>query len=431
MISKTSKKIIAGLACCAGLAVAGFQPVHAADSVQPAQTVKKAGFERRGGKSYYRDASGQLLKGEHKLGRYWYFFNQKNGQLVHGWHQGKYYGWHGHRVSGEKKIGRYWYYFNPQTGLMQKGFQTVSRHKRYYSKKTGRKLFGLRKISGRYYYLTKGQGNVIYNRKKIAGVWYYFSAKTGGASVKDTRKSHKVQSYINHLPKNVHVYYRGLTNANFGTASHYGYSRNIYDASVGKMPIVMYTQYRINKGQLKLSTRYRYTLKAIYNHPYSMGPGGTGTIQFDRPKHKTYSVQDLLTRTIKHSDNQAYSLLFYYVVRPHMKDFKNYIHSVYGDRKFSLYHSPYQTTLMMNHVHHQKGIARDVLANTDWKHRKIGEIPVRVEHKIGICPPVSNDTAWVGGKHPFLLAIYTTRNGRAYSDHYIGKIARHIYQIAK
>ena len=116
----------------------------------------------------YYDSKGRAVKGEQKIGKYYYYFNRGNCKMVTnafqeipGTNKTCYYNKNGHRVTGLKKIGKYYYYFAKNTGVMQKGFQTITRNGQeitcYFTSK-GRMATGDRTIK-----------NVIYSFDKKTG----------------------------------------------------------------------------------------------------------------------------------------------------------------------------------------------------------------------------------------------------------------------
>ena len=178
------------------------QPSNPSDpGEQPAE--KKGWITENEKKYYYRN--GVPLTGKQKIGKFYYFFDLKTGEMKKGMRKIDGYYYLFGIYSGKMKIGRqkdngFYYYFSNPDGKMQKGWITENGKQYYYADNNGRQLFGRKKINGYYYYLDKKTGEVkkgwiskkgkkyhyslnsgkqLFGRKKISGYYYYLDKKTG------------------------------------------------------------------------------------------------------------------------------------------------------------------------------------------------------------------------------------------------------------
>ena len=117
----------------------------------------KAGWQKTGGKWWYRTANGGYLKSTWKqLSGKWYYFDG-SGYMVTGW----------------KKLSGKWYYFG-NDGVMRNGWQKIS--SKWYYFKDGAMKTGWQKFSGKWYYFTT-DGCMVTGSKKIGGKTYRFSSE--------------------------------------------------------------------------------------------------------------------------------------------------------------------------------------------------------------------------------------------------------------
>lgn len=84
-----------------------------------------------------------------------------------------------------------------------------------------------------------------------------------------------------------------------------------YSASIAKLPILYYVQEQLNAGYIDLTTKVKYTAESI-SFPGAYVAGGSGSLS-KTPDNKDYSVEELINKTAKESDNVASNLLSYYV----------------------------------------------------------------------------------------------------------------------
>ncbi|MGM0240472.1 serine hydrolase [Enterococcus sp. AZ103] len=254
--------------------------------------------------------------------------------------------------------------------------------------------------------------------------WYAVAA--GGnysAAEKIAQINALSQRYSN---RNVNIYYEGLVDNNAGTAG-INPDRQIFAASVAKLPIAAYVQDRINRQLLAPSAELLYLNSANYVNE-ATSTGGTGSIQFE-PNfwNKHYTVDDLMRRLFVNSDNLASNQLLAQICYNNMEDFQRYINNVYGVSQYSRMMTAGEAGKLMAAIHRQNGIANQVMSETDWKNDKIGALPVKVDHKVGMANRYNHDAAVVYGSQPFILVVL----GTDISNQEITKIAQGIYQIVQ
>lgn len=93
-----------------------------------------------------------------------------------------------------------------------------------------------------------------------------------------------------------------------------------YGASVAKLPIILYTIEALKAGRISPETSYPYT-EEVNTISGAMIAGGTGSLQYEAYAGRAFTVEDLLSRTIEESDNQASNMLSYYVGEQNGADF--------------------------------------------------------------------------------------------------------------
>ncbi|MBM6955536.1 serine hydrolase, partial [Limosilactobacillus coleohominis] len=344
----------------------------------------------------------------------WYMFG-KTGSIVTGLY---------------KWFGTY-YYFSPNT------FKKVTNQyipvtwpngdvTWYMFDETGSIVTGLKEWCGSLYYFDpytyeKVTSKIIYTNGKS-----YWANATGALSPYEiTSFASRVQNFLNSYSNNTNVAisFMDLSNGIPSIASING-DQFIYAASVGKLPIVAYVQELVNNGKLSLDTKLQYTSAADYTNDH-MIKGGTGSLQYENPEGKWYTIRELLTKDLIESDNAASNQLLYHIANANRKDFDNFLGQIAGISTYSKYMTANQVAKVMLYIHNQGGIANDLLSRTNWKNNKIGALPVKVEHKIGINGSINNDAAYVYASHPFILVVMS--NG--YSDNVISNIAWNIYNM--
>lgn len=200
-----------------------------------------------------------------------------------------------------------------------------------------------------------------------------------------------------------------------------------YGASVAKLPIILYTIEALKTGRISPETSFPYT-KVVNTISGAMIAGGTGSLQYEAYAGRAFSVEDLLSRTIEESDNQASNMLSYYVGEQNGADFMEAIQPFYTFRQDQFFKNMNATTAgnLMQAIY-QNGRANAFFTQTDWQTANIGSLPYTVLHKIGINGAFNHDVGIVLAPQPYVVAILT--NG--YSDEQIAAIAARIDELMK
>lgn len=92
------------------------------------KTVRKNGFIKKGKKTYYYE-NGKKVRGQKKIGNYWYMFHPRTGVMITGWYRHTkktnkggvklvYYNSKGRMVIGSKRIRKKTYTFHKKTGAL-------------------------------------------------------------------------------------------------------------------------------------------------------------------------------------------------------------------------------------------------------------------------------------------------------------------------
>ncbi|HFI0423821.1 TPA: serine hydrolase [Streptococcus suis] len=201
-----------------------------------------------------------------------------------------------------------------------------------------------------------------------------------------------------------------------------------YSASIAKLPILYYVQEQINAGQVDLTTKVKYTVESM-SFPGAYVVGGSGSLS-KTPDNKEYSIEELINKTAKESDNVASNLLSYYVTNQFDDNFYQLTTAVTGSRwdMVTRETSAEVAGNMMEAIYNQNGYVLESLLSTQFDNQRISkDIVVPVAHKIGDADDVKHDVAIVYAESPFVLSIFTDKS--SYDE--ITQIANDIYGILK
>lgn len=224
---------------------------------------------------------------------------------------------------------------------------------------------------------------------------------------------------------NIGIYVKQLST---GQSAGLNQDKVFYSASIAKLPILYYVQEQINAGQIDLTTKVKYTAESMV-FPGAYVVGGSGSLS-KTPDNKEYSVEELINKTAKESDNVASNLLSYYVTHQFNDDFYQNITAITGSRWDMVTR---ETTAevagkMMETLYEQEGYVLESLLSTQFDNQRISkDIAVPVAHKIGDADDVKHDVAIVYAESPFVLSIFTDKS--SYDE--ITQIANDIYGILK
>ncbi|HEL1593698.1 TPA: serine hydrolase [Streptococcus suis] len=201
-----------------------------------------------------------------------------------------------------------------------------------------------------------------------------------------------------------------------------------YSASIAKLPILYYVQEQLNAGYIDLTTKVKYTAESI-SFPGAYVAGGSGSL-LKTPDNKDYSVEELINKTAKESDNVASNLLSYYVANKFDSNFYQVITAKIGS-EWSMVTRETSAEIagkMMEALYIQNGYVLESLLSTQFDNQRISkDISVPVAHKIGDADDVKHDVAIVYAESPFVLSIFTDKSN--YDE--ITQIANDIYGILK
>lgn len=233
-----------------------------------------------------------------------------------------------------------------------------------------------------------------------------------------------VQAVLNQYKNSpIHVFYESLLEDDLRTASLSG-DVAMYGASVPKVVLIAYTLDQIEKENLSWDTPLKYN-SAIYNHSESYAWGGSGTIQYENYQNKSYTLKDIVYRTIAHSDNLASNMLLHYVGYRDKTDFNRFTQEVYGATSYSRTMTPREVNKVMRYIHeHPQQYAMSALDKTNYDHTKLDTVSANVFQKIGAWWPYYNhSTAIVDSKRPYVLTVLTDY----WSDSSIATLAKKIF----
>ena len=262
------------------------------------------------------------------------------------------------------------------------------------------------------------------------GDFAYISDK-GWISLKDLsekdNRMEAVQALLssNYSKNNIGIYVKDLTTE---TEAGVNQDKIFYSASIAKLPILYYVQEQLNAGQVALNTTVKYTAESIsFNGAYKVS--GSGSLS-KTPDNKDYTIEELINKTAKESDNVASNLLSYYIANKFDDDFFQVTTAVTG-RKWDMVSRETSAQVagkMMEALYEQNGYVIESLLSTQFDNQRISkDIPVPVAHKIGDADDVKHDVAIVYAESPFVLSIFTDKS--SYDE--ITQIANDIYGILK
>lgn len=288
--------------------------------------------------------------------------------------------------------------------------------------------------------LTVLTGNQILSADKIAqthwGTYYEIAlsnAQKGWVSSKDVSlenpKLQQVQNLLNqkYKDKKYSIYVKEL-NSKFTVGVNQ--NEKMYSASLSKIPILYWVQKRLNEGQISLNDPLLYS-SAVNGWYGSYQPAGTGNL----PKiadNKVYSLQDIINRTAKLSDNVGSNMLSYYETQKFSADYQKTINKIAGSswNPATREASAEMVGNVLEALYNEGGACFDALFNTTFDNTKIrAGIPqnIPVAHKIGDADNDNHDAAVVFAPTPYILVIETA----GASDEQIQQISQDIYGVLK
>lgn len=204
--------------------------------------------------------------------------------------------------------------------------------------------------------------------------------------------------------------------------------KKMYSASISKLLYLYYTQKQLDNGKFTLNDGLKY-IAAVNDFSGAYDPSGSGSLPKEADD-KEYTVQDVINRTAKESDNVGSNLLGYYLADQSDKDFQKAIDQLAGqhwdveEREASAQ----MAGQIMEAIYYQGGYVLEAMSQTNFDQQRIAkDIDVKVAHKIGDAYDFRHDVAIVYAEKPFVLSIFTEQ-----SDYdTISQIAKDIYEVLK
>lgn len=204
--------------------------------------------------------------------------------------------------------------------------------------------------------------------------------------------------------------------------------KEMYSASVTKLPYLYYVQEQLNKKVISPTTTYKY-IPEVNHFKGSYEPEGSGSLS-KTPDGKDYSVQELEDKIAKESDNVGHNILNYYVTHQSDQDFQKTLDKI-AKKHWDVEKRDASAEMagnVMEAVYQQNGSIIEALSSTKFDHQRIArDLPVKVAHKIGDAYDFRNDVAIVYTDSPYVIAIFTD-----HSDYEtISKISKDVYEVLK
>lgn len=204
--------------------------------------------------------------------------------------------------------------------------------------------------------------------------------------------------------------------------------KEMYSASVTKLPYLYYVQEQLNKKVISPTTTYKYILE-VNHFKGSYEPEGSGSLS-KTPDGKDYSVQELEDKIAKESDNVGHNILNYYVTHQSDQDFQKTLDKI-AKKHWDVEKRDASAEMagnVMEAVYQQNGSIIEALSSTKFDHQRIArDLPVKVAHKIGDAYDFRHDVAIVYTNSPYVIAIFTD-----HSDYEtISKISKDVYEVLK
>lgn len=204
--------------------------------------------------------------------------------------------------------------------------------------------------------------------------------------------------------------------------------QEMYSASVTKLPYLYYVQEQLDQKKLSLDQKFKY-IGAVNDFAGAYEPEGSGSIA-KSADDKEYSVQDLINRVAKESDNVAHNILGYYATNQSDKNFQQTINKIAG-KKWDVEERQASSRMagnVLEAIYEQNGMIIDALSQTNYDNQRISKnIDAKVAHKIGDAYDFKHDAAIVYADSPFIIVIFT--NNSNYDN--ISQIADDVYGVLK
>ena len=214
----------------------------------------------------------------------------------------------------------------------------------------------------------------------------------------------------------------------YGNTAGINPQKEMYSASVTKLPYLYYVQEQLNKKAISLTTTYKY-IPEVNDFKGGYEPEGSGSLS-KTPDGKEYSVQELVDKIAKESDNVGHNILNYYVTHQSDQDFQKTLDKI-AKKHWDVEKREASAEMagnVMEAVYQQNGSIIDALSSTKFDDQRIArDLSVKVAHKIGDAYDFRHDVAIVYTNSPYVLAIFTDHSN--YDT--ISNISKDIYEVLK
>lgn len=204
-------------------------------------------------------------------------------------------------------------------------------------------------------------------------------------------------------------------------------NHTMYGASVWKLSVLYYTQLLLDKKEIKLTDTYQY-IPEVNKFSGSYEPAGSGSMPKEAD-NKMYSLEELINKTAKESDNVASNMLSYYVAHKLDNNFKKAVAEITGNWDTDDDMTVKVASDILESLASLDG--QEVLTSlsaTQFDNQRIPkDLSYRVAHKIGDAYDYRHDAAIVYVNSPYILVIFTE-----HSDYdKISEISKAINDILK
>lgn len=250
-------------------------------------------------------------------------------------------------------------------------------------------------------------------------------ADMGTAASRLSRLSKQVDQYLSNQPGDYGVAIIDLaTGIQVGPRS----GKTYYLASTWKIPLIMTVFEQVNAGKLRLNDVVKITREDYED--------GTGTLQQQRAG-TSYSVRELVRRSIVESDNTAANMLARAVGgRSTVHAYQRSLGAKEPVRNGDNLGTPaevanylWQALTSSRFTDEQRGLLRQSLGQTIWSDRIPAYLPpgTPVGHKIGTLNGVVNDVGVVYGSRPFIIAVLSEGVEEQQGAEVIARVAKLVF----
>ncbi|MDQ0223496.1 serine hydrolase [Streptococcus moroccensis] len=204
----------------------------------------------------------------------------------------------------------------------------------------------------------------------------------------------------------------------------------MYSASTAKLPVLYMAQKQLDSAEIKLSDKLKYS-EEVHRFKGAYQPDGAGSMT-KKADNKEYTIEHLIQKTAKESDNVASNILAYYLTDQFNANYYEIMDSLTGHswEMVKKEGTAKQAGLVMTALYelNPNGTVLEALSETAFDKERISKnIDVKVAHKIGDAYDFRHDVAIVYTESPFVLSIFT--DNKSYKD--ISSIADEVYEVLK